>query len=369
MKIKDCFYPILVFCYVLCPLPGNSQKAKDSISSGMKQTSSEKGLFDRDDILEITLNGDTRELLNDRYKAPKNYPFHLSYMQQDSSVITIPIEARTRGNFRRLKENCYYPPILLQFPKESANKSSIFKKSAKLKLVMPCKGAQFVVNEWLVYRLYNIITPKSFRVRLVKVKMVSNKNNKGPDPFYGFIMEEEKQMAKRNETISLKKGRRPEQTDTSSFLIMSVFEYLIGNTDWSVQFLQNIKLIASDSNAVPFAVPYDFDMSGIVNSPYAKPAEELKMYSVRERRYRGYCVRDLKKFDKVIEFYNQRKEDIYALYNNCPLLDAKYVKSTLKFLDDFYATINNPAAMKKEFEYPCDPNGTGNVVIRGLRGD
>lgn len=234
---------------------------------------------------------------------------------------------------------------------------------------MPCKGTQFVVYEWLVYRLYNVITPKSFRARLVKVKMVSSKNNKGPDPFYGILLEDEKQMAKRNGTISLKKGRRPEQTDSSSFITMAVFEYMIGNTDWSVQFLQNIKLISADSNAVPVTVPYDFDMAGIVNSPYARPADELKMYSVRERRYRGYCIQDLKKFDTVIEFYNKRKEDIYAIYTNCPLLDTKYVKSTIKFLDDFYSTINNPDALKKDFQYPCDPNGTGNVVIRGLKDD
>jgi hypothetical protein len=368
MKIKDCFFPILVFCYMLCTLQGNCQIAKDSTSSDRQNAFSENSLFDRDDILEITLLGDTRELLNDRYKEPKNYPFRLSYTQKDS-MITIPVEARTRGNFRRIKENCIYPPILLQFPKDSAIKSSIFNKSAKLKLVMPCKGVQFVVYEWLVYRLYNVITPKSFRARLVKVKLVNNKNNKGPDPFYGILLEDEKQMAKRNGTVSIKKGMRPEQTDTSSFLKMAVFEYLIGNTDWSTQFLQNIKLISVNANSVPTAVPYDFDMSGIVNSPYARPADELKMYSVRERRYRGYCIQDLKKFDPVIEFYNKRKEDIYSIYNNCPLLDAKYLKSTIKFLDDFYATINNPAAFKKDFEYPCDKHGTGNVVIKGLRGN
>jgi hypothetical protein len=327
----------------------------------------EKGLFESDDILEITLKGDTRDLLNDRYKEPKNYPFHLSYTNGDSSLTTIPVEAKTRGRFRRLKENCYYPPILLQFPNVETKKSSIFKTSAKLKLVMPCKGDQFVVYEWLAYRVYNVITPKSFRARLVRVKLVNNKNDKTTDPFYGLLLEDVNQMAKRNGAISLKNGLRPEHTDTSSFLIMAVFEYLIGNTDWSVQFLQNIKLIAAHPNAVPTAVPYDFDMSGIVNSPYALPAEQLKMYSVRERRYRGYCIHHLNKFDKVIELYNKRKEEIYAIYNSCPLVDAKYKKSTIKFLDDFYATINNADAMKKDFEYPCDKHGTGNIVIKGLR--
>ncbi len=367
MKIKDCLHRIVVFCCLFFPFTVNSQNAGDSTSNEKQYASQEKGLFDTDDILEITLNGDTRELLNDRYKEPKNYPFILSYSSKDSNVITVPVEARTRGNFRRLKENCYYPPILLQFPKEGANKSSIFEKSARLKLVMPCKGAQFVVYEWMVYRLYNVITPKSFRARLVRVKLVNSKNNKAPDPFYGILLEDEKQMAKRNGTVSIKNGLRPEQTDSTSFLTMAVFEYMIGNTDWSTQFLQNIKLISANPGAAPTAVPYDFDMSGIVNSPYARPADELKMSSVLERRYRGYCIRDLKTFDKVIELYNQRKENIYSIYNNCPFLDAKYVKSTIRFLDDFYATINNPAALKKDFEYPCDMNGTGNVVIRGLK--
>ncbi len=134
-----------------------------------------------------------------------------------------------------------------------------------------------------------------------------------------------------------------------------------------IQYLQNIKLIAADSNAVPTTVPYDFDMSGLVSTPYARPAEELNMISVRQRRYRGYCMQDMKKFDETIALYNNLKKDIYGVIENCPLLDAKYISSTLKFFDEFYATINNAASLKKEFGYPCDKNGTGNVVIKGLR--
>ena len=91
------------------------------------------------------------------------------------------------------------------------------------------------------------------------------------------------------------------------------------------------------------------------------------MNSVRERRYRGYCLPDMAKFVPVIALYNQLKPAIYKLYTDCTLLDQKYVKSTIKYLDDFYQTINDPGAMKKEFGYPCDKNGTGNVVIKGLK--
>ena len=162
---------------------------------------------------------------------------------------------------------------------------------------------------------------------------------------------------------------RPDQTDQEAFLTMAVFEYLVGNTDWSVQYLQNIKLLAPDSSAVPATVPYDFDLAGIVDAPYAKPAEELDMNSVRQRRYRGYCIYDMKKFEPVIALYNRLKKDIYSIYTGCPLLDEKYKKATVKYLDEFYATINDPKKWQKDFTYPCDPNGTGNVVIKGLRED
>ena len=93
------------------------------------------------------------------------------------------------------------------------------------------------------------------------------------------------------------------------------------------------------------------------------------MNSVRERRYRGYCVPNMAKFDPVVALYNKLKPDIYKLYTDCPFLDPKYVKSTIKYFDEFYETINDPAKLKKEFGYPCDKNGTGNVVIKGLKGD
>lgn len=234
---------------------------------------------------------------------------------------------------------------------------------------MPCQGDQYVIHEWLVYKLYNLVTAKSFKARLVKIKIEDVKTKKPSSPFYGMLLEEEKEMAKRNGATAVNLTLRPEQTDVSSFLNMAVFEYLISNTDWSIQFLQNIKLLAFGQKPGPIPVPYDFDMSGLVNTPYAKPAEELNMKSVLERRYRGYCIQDMKQFDGAISLFNQLKKNIYEIFTNCPLLDDKYKKATVKFFDEFYSTINNPDLLSKEFGYPCDKNGTGNVVIKGLRDD
>ncbi len=334
-----------------------------------KKPSSEKKLFESDNVLQVTLRGNMRELLNDRKNTPKNYPLSLSYANEDSMEIILKAEVKTRGHFRRLKENCVYPPLLIQFPKEGAHLSSVFREQKKIKLVMPCRGDEYIIREWLVYKLYNLVTPKSFKARLVKIIMVDSNSKKTVTPFYGLLLEEEKQMAKRNKLISVEYKIRPERLQQEAFLNMAVFEYLIGNTDWSIQFLQNVKLLTKDSTTVPMPVPYDFDHAGIVNTPYAQPAEALEMKSVRERRYRGYCIKDMKVFEDIIARYNELKKDIYSLYGDCPLLEAKYIKSTIKYLDEFYATINNPKAWQKEFSYPCDKNGTGNVVIKGLKQD
>ena len=148
---------------------------------------------------------------------------------------------------------------------------------------------------------------------------------------------------------------------------MAVFQFMIGNTDWSVQFQQNIKLIYDDSTSIPITIPYDFDHAGIVRAPYAEPAPELQMSSTLQRRYRGYCIPEMNQFTEVFETFNQLKDDFYAIYDGNPLLSSSYQKQTLKFLGQFYETINDPEKAEQEFFYPCDKSGTGNVVIKGLK--
>jgi hypothetical protein len=335
-------------------------------TSGIAQSSSPT-VFDSEEILDITLKGNVRDLLNNRTGEAKNFPILVKYHGKDGTADSLPITMKTRGHFRRIRSNCEYPPLLLQFTKGSIAANSRFFGESKLKLIMPCKGEEFVIHEWMVYKLYNLLTPLSYKAALVRVTLADDARKKNTAPFYGVLLEQDKQMARRNNLVLIKRKMRPQQTVTEAFLRVATFEYLIGNTDWSVEFNQNISLLATDSLAVPIPVPHDFDLAGIVGSPYALPAEELQMTSVQERRYRGYCIKDIKAFDNTVAFFNEKKKDIYALYSGSSLLDPKYVKTTLKYLDDFYATINNPKKLKEEFEYPCDPNGTGNVILKGLK--
>jgi len=333
--------------------------------SGYAQQASQDGLFGSKEVLSIELSGKLNDLLKDRGDAVRYHFMTLSYTANDS-LIAIPLKVKTRGHFRKSRANCNYPPLLLNFSKERTPKNSLFAGQDKLKLVTPCQGDKYVVREYLVYQLNNLITPKSLKARLVKVVYTDSLKGKKSDPLYGILLEDEDQMAKRNNSVVVeRKSVKPERTQPEDFLTMAVFEYLIGNTDWSVQFLQNVKLLAKDSLGMASTVAYDFDHAGIVGAPYARPAEELLMSSTKERRYRGYCISDMTKFNGVFAFFNQLKKEIYDVYAN-PLLDPGYVKSTTKFLDEFYETINNPKKAKAAFGYPCDPNGTGNVVIMGL---
>lgn len=274
----------------------------------------QEDLFSSEEIFRITLSGEVAALLRDREEEPEYTPVILSYQDASGGTIDIPIKVRQRGNFRRIKANCNFPPLLLNFAKKTTANTK-FEGQDKIKLVMPCRDEQYVLQEYYTYKLYNLVTPRSFRVRLVEVLLDDEAlRNRQKDPFYGFLLEEEDQMAQRNNMIPIKRTMlRPESTQREDFLNMAVFNYLIGNTDWSVQYRQNIKLMAEDTLSLPVTVPYDFDHAGIVRASYAKPAEELRLRSTLHRRYRGYCMEDMRVFENVIKKYDSIREQLYAV--------------------------------------------------------
>jgi hypothetical protein len=319
-----------------------------------------------DSILHFTIYGNIKQLLNNRTDTAVPFAMKLIYKNHDGSNNTLSITAKTRGHFRRLKENCTYPPLELNF-KKTPVQNTPFEAYDKVKLVTPCADDEYVVKEWLVYKMYNLITPKSFNTQLVKFTFNDSITNKITGPFYGIIIEEERKMAARNNSIPVEKKINPLQTNRQEYLTMAVFQYLIANTDWGVQYMQNIKLIASDSNAIPTAIPYDFDHAGIVNTPYAKPTAELLLSSIRERRFRGFCVNDFSVYSSTVALYNKAKPAILSLYNNCNFITNQYKKEAVKFIEEFYSIINNLKKLKNEFSYPCDKFGTGNVIIKGLK--
>ncbi len=325
-----------------------------------------EGLFSDHKTLSITLEGDVKHLLADRRGEPTYFSMHLLEPTANGDTLSLDLQVRTRGHFRRLPGTCLYPPLLLNFPRSEVPDQSVFKGQNKLKLVMPCRGEIYVYREYLTYQLANLISPNTFKARLVHVILQDTVKQKASDEILGFLLEDEDEMAARIDGEIIKDGIfRPEDFTQEEFLVMASLQFLIGNTDWSTQYRQNIKIVETKDKLL--AIPYDFDHAGLVFSPYARPADALELNSVRDRRYRGYCVEDLTLFEPIVTLFNEKKDEIYPLYSDNAQIKNGYKKSTLRFLDEFYKIINDQDLFSKAFQYPCSSNNTSNVIISGLQ--
>ena len=326
-----------------------------------------QGLFDSEDIIDIKLEGDIETLMSDRGEDP-SYHFMKIHVQNVDLDESLDLRVRVRGNFRRLRENCDTPPLRFNFSRHEVPEHSLFAGQRSLKLVVPCKGEEYVIREYLTYKIYNLFTDYSFQVRLVRLTYHDTGNNQTSNPEYAFLIEHKNSLASRSNAALIERmNLRPETVDRESFLRMSVFAYMIGNTDWSVQYLHNMDMLFLNDEKAYVAAPYDFDLVGLVSSPYAKPAKALKLRSVRDRVYRGYCMEDLSVLEPTFNQFQELKPEIYKIITENTLLQESYISFATKFLDDFYDTLNNPRKMSHAFSYPCNRFGTGNIVISGMQ--
>ncbi|MDX1591665.1 MAG: hypothetical protein R3283_06875 [Balneolaceae bacterium] len=326
-----------------------------------------QGLFDSEEVLEITLEGDIETLLNDRGDDPSYHVLTL-HVHNEGLEETQDLRVRVRGNFRRLRSNCDTPPLKFDFEDHVVPETSLFAGHPELKLVVPCDGEEYVVREYMVYKLYNLFTDYSFRVRMVQFTFDDTENDEVSDPQYGFLIEDKEVLASRhNASLMERTGLRPEIVDKDDFFRMSVFAYMIGNTDWSIQYLHNIELLFLNDERVYVSVPYDFDLVGLVSSPYARPSPALKLRSVRERVYRGYCLEDLSVLNDTFDQFRELRPEIYRTITENTLLDERSIEFATDYLDDFYETLDSERRISRVFSYPCNSYGTGNVVISGMQ--
>ena len=79
----------------------------------------------------------------------------------------------------------------------------------------------------------------------------------------------------------------PSDLEGKDLALAYLFEYLIGNLDFSFNGLHNTELLATtDGRVLPVA--YDFDFSGAVNTSYAVPPPDYGVPNVRTRKFMGY---------------------------------------------------------------------------------
>jgi hypothetical protein len=319
-----------------------------------------EAFYSNSDALVLTFTTNIKRIRGDKSEKAPWRPATLSYTDASGKTVVVPTRIRTRGIWRL--KNCEFPPIRLDFNKEQT-KGTIFQGIDKPKLVNYCRDddnyEQYIAQEAQLYRVYNLLTHASHRARLVKVNYVDSASGKTEASRAAIFLEEADIVAARLGGPVLKlKGAIAENLDPHHDALIGVFQYMIGNTDWSISGLHNVELIGlPDGNVIP--IPFDFDFSGVVDARYATVDPKLSVQRVRERLFRGYCV-ESEEYTKVFDLFKEKKDAIYGLYSDPTgkmVLRPKLVEETLKYFDEFYKTISDPRSAKREIINTCLKTG------------
>ena len=331
------------------------EKAEADFQKAVKRGKLAEAFYTTSTPLEVTLNLNVKRIRGDKADKAPWRKATFAFADSAGKQVVIPAETRTRGIWRL--KNCDFPPLRLNFKSEDT-KGTLLQGIDKPKLVNFCKDSddneQYMLQEAQLYRIYNLLTPASHRMRPLIVNYVDSASGKLHAKRFGMLLEEPEVMAARNGgPIMELKGALPQDLEPYYTALVGVFQYFIGNTDFSIYALHNIELIMQPTgNFLPVA--YDFDFSGAIATNYATPDPKLAIQNVKMRLYRGYCVPP-EEYQKVIAKFNEQKAAIYALYTDDigKMMKPKVVENTLKYYDEFYKTINDPKRVKREIGDDC----------------
>jgi hypothetical protein len=327
-------------------------------AAGAREAGEVTPLFRDEAPIEMTITGPIRRITSRAAYATDAYP---ATIIADGETHAIDLSAR--GISRRERGKCSFPPLRIKL-KGKAGAASLFHRQRGIKLVTHCNAAepyeQYLLREYAAYRLYNVLTPESFRVRLVRVTYVDD--GKPLAPKWGFFIEDADDAARRLglRELTIEKIER-RALDPRALARFALFQYMIGNTDWDVttgpagsDCCHNVKLLSADQQSPTgiIPLPYDFDNSGLVAAPYAVPNEALPIYDVRTRLYRGYCATNLLARTQA-ETFVQARPALEAVLGTIPGLSAMSRRAMLTYLDPFFSTIASPEPLQRQLLSKC----------------
>lgn len=316
--------------------------------------------------LEVTIEAPLTTLINER--PDKEYlEGKFRFTDEDGSEKTFDVKFRGRGNFRLRDSTCSFPPVRLNFRKKQV-KDTLFDGQDKLKLVTHCQQQkpsfeQFMLREYLAYRILQLLTDKSFSVRLLHINWVDTEGRNSRVK-YGFVIEDDGDVAKRNGMKPVKRGNlKHVDLDPVDENLVNVFMYMIGNTDFSLvqgppgdNCCHNSALMGMSDDPPYTPLPYDFDFSGLVNAPYATANPRFHLRSVRSRLYRGQCSND-HLLPQTFQRFLDNRDAIYALVDGLEMFSSNSRRLTIRYLDSFYYAITTPETIQLEFLAQCGGAG------------
>lgn len=280
------------------------------------------------------------------------------YEKESGQWIELETEARVRGNFRL--KNCYFPPLKLKFKKKEVEQTP-FAGNKSLKLVLPCEKQsnmnRLIAREYVCYQVYEVITPYHFKTRLVNLEW-TEVNGRKPKVFdlLGFLVEDNSAVAKRNagKVIEMK-GLNPAAFDARQSVRNDYFQYMIGNADWSAVYQHNSNILFADGKYMP--LPYDFDMSGLVNADYAQTSPpSLGTGNPRERVYRGFC-KETDIMEEIRKEYLLHEKDFHVIIDqNAAYVKESDAKDMHSYINEFYEILKSDHLFKNTILKGCRTN-------------
>lgn len=346
------------FLFTLFLLSTFFSQAQDSMTSPPIVGGTMFKTLHRDSLLQMTLTTQTKQLVSQKFKEEWQ-PITLNLADTLGEAIEWAAKVRTRGNIR--KKVCFYPPLKIKFKKKWLEENGLDSNYNDLKLVIGCKKGDaysvLVLKEYLIYKLYEALTDISFRTQLAEIKFIDTDEKWKPINTYAFFIENQDEMAARlNATCTKPKRFRSKHIYADQLDLMALFQYMIGNTDWSAHGSHNVRLIKSKDYPLPLPIAYDFDYAGLVDAPYAIHGEGIDLEEITDRMYLGMC-RAPGTIQKHIPLFKEKKETFYNIIQDFPHLGKRDKKVMISYLDEFYKIINHPKILKRNILSVCRENG------------
>jgi len=293
--------------------------------------------------IQLRIEGDISKMIKKKVES-KDVDAVLSWTKKDQSVERYAVEIEARGKSR--KKICSFPPIKIKFRPEDLKEKGLTSSFRTYKLVTHCfdngRGERSLLKEYLAYKMYNEITDLSFRVQLAKIEYVDTGEKEKSITRFGFLIENKDELAYRHEgKISPSYNFDCKQLDKEAYCQMLVFQYMIGNQDWRIKFLHNIKLIKLFKDSLYLPVPYDFDYSGLVNTSYAISNPDLPTTNHIERFFMGDSSHAPEHMKATLHLYRQKRAAILALSEESKLIGKKDRKYMKRYINSFYRAIRN----------------------------
>lgn len=293
------------------------------------------------DLLEIEIQTDLT-LLRAQKNTNDYQPAVFSYATGKKERENWDIKIRSRGKYRR--RICQFPPLKLNFPKDVLKEKG-FNKDDEFKLITHCvegdPGKEYLLREYLVYKLCHALEMPSFQVQLCKVRYIDPVTKEKINA-WGIIMEDEATLARKFDAKICEDCYSPplEAFRANNVQEVFLFEYMIGNTDWSFNMLRNMLMLQPKDGSPAILLPYDFDFSGFVNASYARPNADFGQTSVRQRLFLGKEISD-ESLAPAIERFKSKRKALEDEILGFKYLDVASRNDLLAFIRSFYDSLGS----------------------------